>query len=648
MTLAPRVQVFTQLSCNAIYGHDVYDHTSLPLNFTAVTSPHSFHIPLHASLDPLGPHIDRRSMEPSILIFPASDRDEASVVATSVSYYTSPATDDDDDDEPDPRALPSRKCLSDPRVQAGAAKIQTIMTTTMGLLSALTTGWWGHFGEQYGRTRVLAAATLGLFLTDLVFILVSTPHSAFAAHGHKLLIVSPIIEGLLGGWSTLQGATSAYISDCTSDGSRAHIFSRFAGVFYLGFSLGPAIGAYLIRHPLFSFPSNSSGYPGLHNGQPVVTSVFYVAAMCSFVNLLLVLFVFPESLDKKRAKEGIQRAAMSGHGGVEATAVGKQSFCQRLLSPLALFAPKKITTPEGGYRRDWSLTILGLVFFSFLLSTGIVQIKYLYAEHMYEWNAEKLSYYITFVGALRAVHLLFIMPHIIATFKPKPKPKQPQSAPSSVAAHHGSSSQQQTATVPVHAKKTKQSFAHLVKEMKFDVLLLRCSFFIDFLSHTLVALSPPDASQALFVAFTGLNSLGAGVQPAVSSVALCIIRMQQQASGQSNGEDDGGAGTLFGAFASLQSVGQMILGPLIFGMIYSSTVATFPKAIFVMAAGILLTALVLLCLLRPDVSLRVKQQRRSREDEELERGRSRISKDLGRSSPALSDEPSGSVSSRSM
>jgi hypothetical protein len=72
--------------------------------------------------------------------------------------------DDNDDGEDDPRTLPSQKCLSDPTVQAGAARLQTIMTTTMGTLSALTTGWWGHFGERHGRTRVLAFSTLGLFL----------------------------------------------------------------------------------------------------------------------------------------------------------------------------------------------------------------------------------------------------------------------------------------------------------------------------------------------------------------------------------------------------------------------------------------------------------------------------------------------------
>jgi len=90
-------------------------------------------------------------------------------------------------------------------------------------------------------------------LSDLTFILVATPGSALASHGHKLLIIAPIIEGSLGGWSTLQSATSSYVSDCTSSGSRAKIFSRFTGVFYLGFALGPTIGGWIIR----------KGIPGL-------------------------------------------------------------------------------------------------------------------------------------------------------------------------------------------------------------------------------------------------------------------------------------------------------------------------------------------------------------------------------------------------
>lgn len=182
-------------------------------------------------------------------------------------------------------------------------------------------------------------------------------------HGHKLLIVSPFIEGLLGGWSTLQGATSAYVSDCTSDGSRAKIFSRFSGVFYFGFALGPAIGAYFIRHPILISPSHS-----MHASAPTVTSVFYIASMCSFINLILVLFVCPESLEKKKTKVGQQAPAEPSNTGSSANVARKGLFYQ-FISPLALFLPKKIESPDGVSRRDWTLTIIAGTLFGALLSS---------------------------------------------------------------------------------------------------------------------------------------------------------------------------------------------------------------------------------------------------------------------------------------
>lgn len=158
MTLAPRVQVYTQLSCNAVYGHDGYNHTvhdrSSPVLSASPT--YNAHAPFYLSLDPAGPHLDHRS-------FNVSDIGAASRSRSRNVVFVN--EDDSNNDEPDPRAEPSKRCLSDPEVQAGAARIQTMMTTVMGTLSAVTTGWWGHFGEQHGRTRVLAAATLGLLLT---------------------------------------------------------------------------------------------------------------------------------------------------------------------------------------------------------------------------------------------------------------------------------------------------------------------------------------------------------------------------------------------------------------------------------------------------------------------------------------------------
>jgi MFS family permease len=241
-----------------------------------------------------------------------------------------------------------------------------VMTTTMGLLSVLTTGWWGHFGERYGRVKVLALSTLGLVLTDLIFILVSSPGNPLSKYGHKLLLIAPITEGLMGGWSTLQSATSAYISDCTSPGSRSHIFSRFTGAFFIGICIGPSLGGIIIR----------SYSTGAHKS---VIEVFWYAAAGSALNLLLCLFVLPESLSKQKqekariqyaketSKKGKARDTSEEHDEEEHANVG---VVGRFFSPLRMFLPAMVPDASGTkMKKDWSLTFLAAALFGYFLST---------------------------------------------------------------------------------------------------------------------------------------------------------------------------------------------------------------------------------------------------------------------------------------
>lgn len=48
--------------------------------------------------------------------------------------------------------------------------------------------------------------------SDVMFIIASDPPEFLRGRAHQLLIVAPVVEGLLGGWSTLQGATQASVS----------------------------------------------------------------------------------------------------------------------------------------------------------------------------------------------------------------------------------------------------------------------------------------------------------------------------------------------------------------------------------------------------------------------------------------------------
>ncbi|KAF5382009.1 hypothetical protein D9615_004376 [Tricholomella constricta] len=638
MTLAPRIEVFTQLSCNRLYGHDRYNHTKISISIpTTHTIPQEAVTPFYFSLDPLGPPLHPHQLH-------------RAATRPNVTLLSGLSVNDDDEGEGDPRRLPSQRCLGDPAVQAGAARLQTMMTTTMGLLSALTTGWWGHFGERHGRTKVLAIVTLGLFLTDLTFILVSTPSSPFSAHGHKLLVLAPIVEGLLGGWSTLSSATSAYLSDCTSSGSRAYIFSRFAGVFYIGLSAGPSIGGYLIRNPLWKSERT--------DGALSVTCVFWVAIICSFVNFVLVLFVFPESLDKVKRQRALAEhhvkasvkgkaraddAEIDGQGSGasgEERAEARQGIVRSFLKPLALFLPAVVY--EGGVRkrRDWSLTFLAAALFGSTLSNGVHQVKYLYAVHVYEWGAGQLSYYISFLSGARAVFLLILCPWIIRTFKPKPQPEiEPDSG---------------TNEPVTKTKKPKPTKSHLAREISFDLIMTRFSLMIDILSNTFVTLGPMPAvhtlggaasfwtqeSQSLFVLATALSSMGSGAGPAMQSLALCIVQVRGLDAAAAGGKvaataNEGGVGQLFGALAVLQTLGQMILGPMIFGLVYSGTVAAYPKGVFVTAAGLLFCSLMLVMLVRgpvipnaggPVPGRSIKKGKRKAQDGE--RGRSRVSKDL--------------------
>lgn len=149
MTLAPRVQVFTQLSCNIVRDNDKYDHTTTSSSVGLTSPPLALALPL----EPFGPH-------PDLLPYLPLPPTEAFTLHQFVTFETNSS---DNSDRPDPSNPLS--CNEDPAVQAIAARLQTIMAMTVGTLCALSTGWWGHFGERHGRTRVLAAATVGLFLT---------------------------------------------------------------------------------------------------------------------------------------------------------------------------------------------------------------------------------------------------------------------------------------------------------------------------------------------------------------------------------------------------------------------------------------------------------------------------------------------------
>lgn len=136
---------------------------------------------------------------------------------------------------------PSRaeRCRKSSLVVSLSTALQLKLTLAMGILSVLSTGFWTSLSDRSGRTLILALSVVGLLVTDCVVIFVARGGQIFGI-GSSLLIIGNAIEGLLGGFSTLIAAHQAYLADTTPTGSsRATLFTKFAGVMFLGFMVGP-------------------------------------------------------------------------------------------------------------------------------------------------------------------------------------------------------------------------------------------------------------------------------------------------------------------------------------------------------------------------------------------------------------------------
>ncbi|KAL1742865.1 hypothetical protein HDZ31DRAFT_65566 [Schizophyllum fasciatum] len=232
-----------------------------------------------------------------------------------------------------------------------------------------------------------------------------------------------------------------------------------------------------------------------------------------------------------------------------------KSLFHGITSALAVFMPACVTEVTSGglrQRRDWSFIVLAGALSLLLLSTGIYQLKSLYAEHVFGWGAEQLSYYIEMLGGTRAVVLLLIMPLIIFYFYFKPN----------VLGKPASST-----------KKPAPTRESLATEITFDLVLARVAVALDILSFIcLLPLPDYDTHDSLFGGFA---------IPVMQSLALCTMQARAllieaaRVSAAAAGEDEN-VRRVFGALAVLQAAEQMILGPLLFRLVQSATAAVYP------------------------------------------------------------------------
>lgn len=458
--------------------------------------------------------------------------------------------------------VPDRdQCASDPVVQAAVAQLSAVLNTTMGILSCLTTAWWGSLADRFGRTSVMGISMLGLLANDLIFIV-----TAFFVErlpgGYWFLILGFALDGMLGGMTTGIAASHAYLADSTHRSERSGMFSLALGTMFVGVALGPVIGGILIR---------ATGS---------TLSTFYLAATVHALHAASMFLIIPESQTKARAF-GAQKRRQASHerrndGTLRVASVLKGAM--RFFSPLAVLLPERISVdgnPLKRSKRDWSLCFIAASYGFTMSLMGLVTYVIQYAAGNFKWSSETISYYVAFTGAVRALFLAVILPVIIKFLKPAPvklptapdEPLQNLSSQTHPNRHNND-------RPPSHSP-------------KFDLNLARISVVLDILAFVIMIFA---SDGLVFTSGAILQSLGAGYSPAVQAFALDVYNRRG---------GKGEAGRLFGAISVVQALGSQILGPALFGYVYYKTVATFPSAIFVLTVVLMIISLVLLALVHP-------------------------------------------------
>jgi DHA1 family tetracycline resistance protein-like MFS transporter len=140
----------------------------------------------------------------------------------------------------------------------------------------------GRLSDRYGRRPILLISVAGTF-TGFLLLGFSEPigralaglfaPSAANAFIIGVLFVSRILDGLTGGNITV---AQAYITDITDESNRAKSLGMIGAAFGLGFIIGPATGGLLSQWG-YNLPA-------------------FAASGVSFLNLLLIYFLLPESL----------------------------------------------------------------------------------------------------------------------------------------------------------------------------------------------------------------------------------------------------------------------------------------------------------------------------------------------------------------
>jgi MFS family permease len=393
-----------------------------------------------------------------------------------------------------------------------------VMNLCTGVLSVITAPKLGHLSDRYGRKKLLALASCGGLLGELVTVLAAKfPKSI----DYRFLILGSLFDGLTGSMTAGGILAQAYTSDCTPPSKRSVSIGYLHACLFTGIALGPLLTGYFVE------------WTGS------LVSIFYVVMGCHMFFILFVAFVIPESLSKKK-----RLAAQEKWEKDKASREGTPAGHWLLSGFTTFFAPLKCLMPTGrgtSPRLRLNLIALGINDFIIMgLSMAAGQITMLYAEYTFDWGTLETSRFVSALMFIRVIVLMGIFPIINYIFRVRPARRRSQAS-----------------GVPMVDKNSGAD--------TLDVWVLRVSLASDMIGVLFYFLA---RSPALFFGGGMLTAFGGLGSATIQAVVTKHVPAER-------------VGQMLGAIGMVHALARVI-GPIIFNGLYAETVATFPQAVFLL------------------------------------------------------------------
>ena len=409
-----------------------------------------------------------------------------------------------------------------------------------GILSAVIAPLLGSWSDRHGRLRIIALASTGSLMTEIVTIIVARRPDIFSVYW---ILPGNVIDGLCGTFTAGMAITHAYASDSTPPAKRAVAFGRFHGCLFTGIGLGPLIAAYIIK---------ATGN---------ILAIFYIASSTHTLFIIWILFLVPESLTKERQHAAREKWELSQLSQLEEQTARWYSFLPpeitRTFSVVfgsQFFYALKILWPTGPgsspiLRRN--LVLLSAIdTMVFAVAMGALTIVVLYAELVFHWGIFETSVLISTVNITRVAVLFILLPALICVFRRKTDP----------------------------SKEMQNNGADMV-----DLMIVRISIIFDVLGFAGYAAA---ANGNMFIAAGVITAFGGMGSPSMQSALTKHIPPER-------------TGQLLGTQALLHSLAR-VTGPTIFNSIFAATVKKLPQTAFVCLASTFGVAALMSWFVRPN------------------------------------------------